>query len=410
MQVVSDEASPGKYGDEAEMLLDENEFGAVGVASIEQDKQITTSQLLNKSNGWIQAPLGQSDKFQLQALQSAHTQSMSQKMEREPILHAIIVQHQHQVEKEERDMAVLDLQRMAMLHEAAEERASSLTHGACLDKGHMWEGFQASQLMPSLDAQIAAAESREDVEDLMLNKHRASIAKMKHAKRELNKQFAGAQMDVIWKAVSVRNLDVSCCLQGVQPGVFTACWHLKFAADICDLTDIYCTLDWDDNLDWAGTHVRKVLTVAQQDAVKTGNWCFVVVEEFLNVPQECDLVAGLQCSGRWLSGVYIDAFALVPVPNPSSLAELKAVKARVLHTAVLRLEANNRLIDELQDALVSLCSDGGAAGRGRREGAEHAYATAVAKIHWELTAAIDASEQLQQLQQQLQLQLATPSA
>ena len=122
------------------------------------------------------------------------------------------------------------------------------------------------------------------------------------------------------------------------------------------------------------------------------------------------LVAGLQCSGRWLSGVYIDAFGLVPVPNPSSQAELKAVKARVLNAAVLRLEANNRLIDELQDALVRLCSDGGAAGRERREGDEHAFATAVAKIHWELTAAIDASEQLQQLQQQLQLQLlATPS-
>ena len=53
------------------------------------------------------------------------------------------------------------------------------------------------------------------------------------------------------------------------------------------------------------------------------------------------------------------------------------------------LQANNKLIDDLQDAVIKLHSDGGA---GRSEGE---YATAMSKIRSELTFAIEASEQLQ---------------
>jgi hypothetical protein len=53
------------------------------------------------------------------------------------------------------------------------------------------------------------------------------------------------------------------------------------------------------------------------------------------------------------------------------------------------LQANNKLIDDLQDAVIKLHSDGGA---GRSEGE---YATAMSKIRSELTFVIEASEQLQ---------------
>jgi hypothetical protein len=58
-----------------------------------------------------------------------------------------------------------------------------------------------------------------------------------------------------------------------------------------------------------------VLTQAQQDAVKTDKWCFVVVANHFYVAEACDVIAALHCQGKWLSGLAVDFFALVPVPR-----------------------------------------------------------------------------------------------
>jgi hypothetical protein len=182
----------------------------------------------------------------------------------------------------------------------------------------MWEALQVSKLLPALDAQILAAETVDEdnpIPDMMLIKHRNEIAAMKVKRRELAKLWEGAKMDVLWRALSVCNLDVSCRLEAVPPGVYTACWHLKLSAGISDFPDINCTLCAEDPAAPAGPPTLALLTAAQQDAVKTDKWCFVVVAKHFYVAEACHVTAALHCQGKWLSGLAIDFFALVPVPK-----------------------------------------------------------------------------------------------
>ena len=167
-----------------------------------------------------------------------------------------------------------------------------------------------------MDALISAAETPDaenPIPDLMLIKHMTQTQELKKEREQLTSLWAGAKMDVLWKALSVCNMDISCRLNQVPPGIYTACWHLKFSSAISDFPDIKCTLATAEHDACAGPTVDTTLTVEQQDAVKTDKWCIVVVCKHFFVGEACDLVAALACQGKWLSGLVVDAFALVPV-------------------------------------------------------------------------------------------------
>jgi hypothetical protein len=259
-------------------------------------------------------------------------QSMRQKMLLEPTLQTtsrpksqrLMRQSSHTIK--DFDSALVELQRKSREHDAKEERIAPLTHGVLLEKQHMWEALQASVLLPSLDAQINSAENVDEkipVPDIMLMKYKQDIAHLKARRNELIKLWTGAKMNVLWRAVSVCNLNVSSRLRQVPPGVYTACWHLKLSAGISDFPDINCTLGAEGESAAAGPPVHSVFTVQQQEAVKTGKWCVLVVCECFYVAEPCDVIASLLCQGDWLTGLIIDCFALVPVsqeehpPRPS---------------------------------------------------------------------------------------------
>lgn len=99
----------------------------------------------------------------------------------------------------------------------------------------MWQPFQASKMLQELDELIEAAMSKEKstdnpVPELMIMQHRAMILEMKEKKENLLEMWTGAKMNLIWKAVSVCNMDVSCRMPKAPPGVYAACWYLKFSA------------------------------------------------------------------------------------------------------------------------------------------------------------------------------------
>ena len=297
-----------------------------------EDKQLTTLFASRPRNGLLAAPYDHLRLYQLGLTAEIGGTSMRQKMSVEPTLYAIEKEDANQMIRscssagEEEDSLLSEVQRMAMQEEVLHqtlEILSGVTHGIALNKAHMWQPLQASSRMAGLDREIAAAETAgigEPVADMMLMKHRAHIASMKAMKEQLIKLWAGATMDVLWRAVSVCSLDVSCRLQAVPPGVYKACWHLKFSAGISDFPDINCTLYGErivaeQGAARAGPAVQRVLTIEQQHAVKTDCWCCVVVCDFFYVAEASYVVAGLECEGKWLSGLVIDAFALVPVRN-----------------------------------------------------------------------------------------------
>lgn len=59
-------------------------------------------------------------------------------------------------------------------------------------------------------------------------------------------------------------------LEGVRPGVYVAMWHLKLDPDM-DFPDIICTLEVTPEHS-AGPLVTHVISVADQDGCKTGQW------------------------------------------------------------------------------------------------------------------------------------------
>lgn len=131
--------------------------------------------------------------------------------------------------------AWLEVQRQAWQHHPEEEKCAPITHGACLEKRHMWQPFQAPKMLQELDELIEAAMSKEKstdnpVPELMIMQHRAMILEMKEKKENLLEMWTGAKMNLIWKAVSVCNMDVSCRMPKAPPGVYAACWYLKFSA------------------------------------------------------------------------------------------------------------------------------------------------------------------------------------
>ena len=297
-----------------------------------EDKQLTTLLACRSCNGLLAAPYDHLRLYQLGSTAEIGGTSMRQKMSVEPTLYAIEKEDANQMIRscssagEEEDSLQLEVQRMAMQEEVlhqTHEILSGVTHGIVLNKAHMWQPLQASSLMAGLDREITAAETAgigEPVADMMLMKHRAHIASMKATKEQLIKLWAGATMDVLWRAVSVCTLDLSCRLEAVPPGVYKACWHLKFSAGISDFPDINCTLYGERMLGEqgaarAGPTVHRVLTIEQQHAVKTDCWCCVVVCDLFYVAEASHVVAGLECQGNWLSGLVIDAFALVPARN-----------------------------------------------------------------------------------------------
>jgi hypothetical protein len=275
-------------------------------------KDLATLLALRHRKGLIEAPVHAGP---LPATGTGETLSIRETMKKDPALEGKL---QLNNDSEEETARLLEVRQKAALQQATEERMSSLTHGVCLDQRHMWEALQASKLLPELDAQILASETVDEnnpIPDIMLIKHRNEIAGMKARRKELIKLWEGAKMDVLWTAVSVCNLDVSCRLEAVPPGVYKACWHLKLNSGISDFPDINCTLYAEDPAAPAGPPAHAVLTQAQQDAVKTDKWCFVVVANHFYVAEACDVIAALHCQGKWLSGLAVDFFALVPVPQ-----------------------------------------------------------------------------------------------
>ena len=281
----------------------------------EETKDLATLLALRPRKGLIETPIDARPRTPVPAAHTSEMQAIRATMQNEPTLEGRL---QLNDDSEEEVARLLGVRQKAAQQEATEERISSLTHGTCLDQAHMWEALQVSKLLPALDAQILAAETVDEdnpIPDMMLIKHRNEIAAMKVKRRELAKLWEGAKMDVLWRALSVCNLDVSCRLEAVPPGVYTACWHLKLSAGISDFPDINCTLCAEDPAAPAGPPTLALLTAAQQDAVKTDKWCFVVVAKHFYVAEACHVTAALHCQGKWLSGLAIDFFALVPVPK-----------------------------------------------------------------------------------------------
>jgi hypothetical protein len=275
-------------------------------------KDLASLLALRPRKGLIEAPVRAGP---LPATSTGATPCIRETMKKDPTLEGKL---QLNDDSEEETAKLLAVRQRAALQQATEERMSSLTHGVCLDQRHMWEALQASKLLPELDAQILASETVDEnnpIPDMMLIKHRNEISGMKARRQELIKLWEGAKMDVLWIAVSVCNLDVSCRLEAVPPGVYKACWHLKLNSGISDFPDINCTLHAEDPAAPAGPPAHAVLTQAQQDAVKTDKWCFVVVANHFYVAEACDVIAALHCQGKWLSGLAVDFFALVPVPR-----------------------------------------------------------------------------------------------
>ena len=261
---------------------------------------------------------------------TGETQTMRQKMLLEPVVYTVEgargmdkgTTYGFQPGQHDQGAApsLSEVQAKAVLNDQGEpqEILSSLTHGANLKHRHIWQGCQASKLLPSLDELITAAENPDvnnPIPDLMLIKHRTQTQELKKERESLMGLWAGAKMDVLWKALSVCNMDVSCRLTQVPPGIYSACWHLKFSSAISDFPDIQCTLAPVERTACTGPPVHTTLTVEQQDAVKTDKWCVVVVCKQFYVGEACDLVAALECQGKWLSGLIVDAFALLPVPK-----------------------------------------------------------------------------------------------
>ena len=77
---------------------------------------------------------------------------------------------------------------------------------------------------------------------------------------------------------------------------FVLCTHAKFVAGISDFPVIHASLSFSpaDNqpVPAAGPAVQRVLTRQQQDVVKTGKWCKVVVCEKVYISKMCDVMAG----------------------------------------------------------------------------------------------------------------------
>ena len=145
------------------------------------------------------------------------------------------VQRYREMNAAETAAAWLEVQRQAWQHHPEEEKCAPITHGACLEKRHMWQPFQAPKMLQELDELIEAAMSKEKstdnpVPELMIMQHRAMILEMKEKKENLLEMWTGAKMNLIWKAVSVCNMDVSCRMPKAPPGVYAACWYLKFSA------------------------------------------------------------------------------------------------------------------------------------------------------------------------------------